>query len=90
MLVLSTNGVQSPPLVPERSPDLSFLSGFHLYTAIFNFTGLPTAQVPCGFDRDNLPVGLQVAAKPFDEPTLLQVAHAYEQATEWHGMHAEV
>ncbi len=90
VLVLPTNGFQSPPLIPEQSPGLSFLSGFHLYTAIFNFTGLPAVQVPCGVDRDGLPVGLQVAAKPFDEPTLLQVAHAYEQATEWHHRHADL
>ena len=90
VLVLPTNGFQSPPPVPETAPGMSFLSGFHLYTAIFNFTGLPAVQVPCGFDRDGLPVGLQVAALPFDEPTLLQVAHAYEQATEWHRMHAEL
>jgi aspartyl-tRNA(Asn)/glutamyl-tRNA(Gln) amidotransferase subunit A len=35
-------------------------------------------------DGKQLPVGLQVIAKPFDEATMLRVAHAYEQATDWH------
>ena len=35
------------------------------------FTGLPALQVPCGFDTDGLPVGLQIAGKPFDEQTYL-------------------
>jgi aspartyl-tRNA(Asn)/glutamyl-tRNA(Gln) amidotransferase subunit A len=55
--------------------------------AIFNFTGFPAIQVPCGFDSDGLPVGLQIAGKPFDEATICQVARAYEQATPWHNKH---
>jgi len=50
----------------------------------FNVTGLPAISVPCGFGTDGLPVGLQVAAAPFAEDTVLRIAHAYEQATEWH------
>jgi Asp-tRNA(Asn)/Glu-tRNA(Gln) amidotransferase A subunit family amidase len=40
--------------------------------------------VPCGFTSGGLPVGLQLAGRPFEEATVLQAAHAYEQATEWH------
>jgi aspartyl-tRNA(Asn)/glutamyl-tRNA(Gln) amidotransferase subunit A len=50
----------------------------------FNVTGLPAISVPCGFGSDGLPVGLQIAAAPFAEEVVLLVAHAYEQATEWH------
>jgi aspartyl-tRNA(Asn)/glutamyl-tRNA(Gln) amidotransferase subunit A len=53
------------------------------YTAPFNVTGLPAISVPAGFARNGLPVGLQVAGKPFDEATVLRVAHAYEQQTRW-------
>jgi aspartyl-tRNA(Asn)/glutamyl-tRNA(Gln) amidotransferase subunit A len=60
---------------------------FSVYTAIFNFTGFPAIQVPCGFDTDGLPVGLQIAGKPFDEATICQVAYAYEQGTPWHDKH---
>jgi aspartyl-tRNA(Asn)/glutamyl-tRNA(Gln) amidotransferase subunit A len=41
-------------------------------------------SVPCGFDRGGLPVGLQLAGRAWDEATLLRVAHAYQQATDWH------
>jgi aspartyl-tRNA(Asn)/glutamyl-tRNA(Gln) amidotransferase subunit A len=50
----------------------------------FNLTGLPAISIPCGFTSTGLPIGLQIAAKPFDEATLLRVAHAYEQQTDWH------
>jgi aspartyl-tRNA(Asn)/glutamyl-tRNA(Gln) amidotransferase subunit A len=49
----------------------------------FNLTGVPVVSVPCGFDRDGLPIGLQIAAKPFDETMVLRVAHAYEQSHDW-------
>jgi len=54
------------------------------FTNPFNLTGLPAISVPCGFTQGNLPVGLQIAAKPFEESTVLRVAHSYEQATNWH------
>ena len=43
-------------------------------------------SVPCGFSAEGMPIGLQLGARPFAEETLLRVAHAYEQATEWHKM----
>jgi aspartyl-tRNA(Asn)/glutamyl-tRNA(Gln) amidotransferase subunit A len=39
--------------------------------------------VPCGFDRDGLPIGLQIAGRPFDETSVLRVAHAYECGHDW-------
>ena len=53
-------------------------------TAPFNATGLPALSLPCGFTRAGLPVGLQIVGRPFDEVTVLQAGHAYEQATPWH------
>ena len=55
-----------------------------IYTISANLAGVPAISVPCGFTKKNLPVGLQILAKPFAEETLFRVAHAYEQATEWH------
>ncbi len=59
-----------------------------------NIAGLPGISVPCGFSRgDNgsrLPIGLQIIAKPFDEPSLFRAAYAYEQATDWHKQHPEL
>ncbi len=53
-------------------------------TAPFNATGLPALSLPCGFTRAGLPIGLQIAGRPFDESTVLRAGHAYEQATDWH------
>jgi len=55
-------------------------------TIPMNIAGLPAISVPCGFApaEGGLPVGVQIVAKPFDETTILRVAYAYEQATDWH------
>ncbi len=52
--------------------------------AIFDVYGLPTISVPCGFSRDGLPIGLQLSAAHWAEPTVLALAQAYERATDWH------
>jgi len=49
------------------------------FTAPFNVTGLPAISVPCGFTEAGLPVGMQIAGKPFDEPGVIQVAYTYQQ-----------
>jgi aspartyl-tRNA(Asn)/glutamyl-tRNA(Gln) amidotransferase subunit A len=54
------------------------------HTRPYNLNGFPAITVPCGFSRNGLPVGFQLAGKPFDEATVLRGAFAYEQATEWH------
>ncbi len=55
-------------------------------TIIGTMTGIPAITVPCGFATTpaRLPIGVQFYARPFDEETLLRVAHAYESATQWH------
>ncbi|MBI3478271.1 MAG: amidase [Acidobacteria bacterium] len=53
-------------------------------TRPFNVWGLPTISIPCGFTSDKLPIGLQLAAAPWREELILQVASAYEKATDWH------
>jgi amidase len=53
-------------------------------TAVITLTACPAMAVPCGFDQQGLPIGLQLLGKPFGEATLLKIAHAYEQSTEWH------
>jgi aspartyl-tRNA(Asn)/glutamyl-tRNA(Gln) amidotransferase subunit A len=54
------------------------------YTSPFDILGLPAISVPCGFSDDGSPIGLQLVGRAFDEPTVLRVAHAFEQGTEWH------
>lgn len=53
-------------------------------TRPINMLGLPTISVPCGFTAEGLPIGMQISGPPGGEATVLRVAHAYEQATEWH------
>lgn len=55
-----------------------------------NIAGLPGISVPCGFSSDGLPIGIQVLGKLLDEETVLHVAHAYEQSTNWRQKRPEV
>ena len=48
-----------------------------------NLAGLPALSLPCGFDRQGLPIGLQIMGRPFEEARVYQLAYAYEQATDW-------
>jgi aspartyl-tRNA(Asn)/glutamyl-tRNA(Gln) amidotransferase subunit A len=52
-------------------------------TRPFNVWGIPAISIPCGFTKSGMPIGLQLATAPW-KPDILHVAHAYEQATEWH------
>jgi aspartyl-tRNA(Asn)/glutamyl-tRNA(Gln) amidotransferase subunit A len=53
-------------------------------TRPFNLLGLPTISVPCGFTAKGLPIGMQITGPPGGEATVLRLAYAYEQATDWH------
>jgi aspartyl-tRNA(Asn)/glutamyl-tRNA(Gln) amidotransferase subunit A len=55
-----------------------------IYTISVNLAGLPALSLPCGFDLESMPIGLQIIGKPFDESTVLRLAYAYEQSTSWH------
>ena len=58
--------------------------------APFNQTGLPTMSVPVGFSSDGLPIGMQIAAAPFREETVLKAGHAYQQHARWHDRRPEL
>jgi aspartyl-tRNA(Asn)/glutamyl-tRNA(Gln) amidotransferase subunit A len=81
------------PTVPfkigERTDDPLSMYLSDICTLPVNIAGLPGISVPAGFDG-GLPIGLQVIAKPFDESTMLRVAYAYEQATDWHRRQPEL
>jgi aspartyl-tRNA(Asn)/glutamyl-tRNA(Gln) amidotransferase subunit A len=75
----------TPPFkIGERSLDPLQMYLSDIYTISANLSGIPAISLPCGFTKENLPVGLQVLAKPFDEEMLFRVSHAYEQNTDWH------
>ena len=62
----------------------SLMSASIRCTFPFNLTGQPALTVPCGFDEQGLPVGLQIIARPWADALTLRVGHAYQQATDWH------
>lgn len=53
-------------------------------TRVINYLGLPSVSVPCGFDRNGLPIGLMIQGRPFAEGRILHVADAYQRMTDWH------
>jgi aspartyl-tRNA(Asn)/glutamyl-tRNA(Gln) amidotransferase subunit A len=55
-----------------------------IFTTAANLTGAPALSIPCGFDRQGLPIGLQLQGPAFSEARLLEVAHRFQQATDWH------
>ena len=84
------------PVIPEPAPPLSHATEgsvhelaarqgrFSRLTRPFNGLGLPALSVPCGFSPEGLPLAFQLVGRPFDEPTVLRVGDAYQQATDWH------
>ncbi|MCH2180538.1 MAG: Asp-tRNA(Asn)/Glu-tRNA(Gln) amidotransferase subunit GatA [Mariniblastus sp.] len=55
-----------------------------VYTVSANLAGIPALSIPCGTDANGLPIGMQLQGRPFAESTLLQVAHQYQQQTDFH------
>lgn len=55
-----------------------------IYTVMINIAGLPSLALPCGFDRDGMPVGMQLIGHPFDEKTILAAGNAYQSVTDYH------
>jgi len=55
-----------------------------IFTISINIAGVPALSLPCGISKTDLPIGLQIIGKPFDEAALLKTAYAYEQSTDWH------
>ena len=87
-------------LVTPTSPTVPFTMGeklddpMQMYlsdvcTLPINIAGLPAISIPAGF-TDGLPIGMQIIARPFAEETILRIAHAYQQATDWHEKRARL
>ena len=70
--------------IGEKTQDPLQMYLSDIYTISVNLAGLPALSLPCGFDSEGLPIGLQIIGKHFDESTVLAVAYAYEQSTNWH------
>jgi aspartyl-tRNA(Asn)/glutamyl-tRNA(Gln) amidotransferase subunit A len=70
--------------IGEKTADPLQMYLSDIFTISANLAGVPGISIPCGFTSNNLPVGLQLIGKHFDEESILRVAYAYEQATEWY------
>ena len=88
LLAGPTEPVTAPPLLQQQvlagEQEIGTVAALTQYTRPYNITGFPAISVPCGFSSEGMPIGLQLAGRPFDEETVLRAAHAYEQSTEWH------
>jgi aspartyl-tRNA(Asn)/glutamyl-tRNA(Gln) amidotransferase subunit A len=75
----------NPPAPPANAAAPRNTGGGNVNSpGAFDVYGLPALTLPCGFTNGGLPIGLQISAAPFAETQVLAMAHAYEQATEWH------
>jgi aspartyl-tRNA(Asn)/glutamyl-tRNA(Gln) amidotransferase subunit A len=71
--------------IGEKSADPLEMYLSDIFTISCNLAGVCGISIPCGFtESTHLPIGMQLMGKPFAEPTLLQLGHAYEQSTSWH------
>ena len=71
-------------VVIEDGKEEDMLSAIMQFTGVPSLTGLPSLAVPCGFDGDGLPVGMQLIGRPFDEATLFRAGAAFQRGTDFH------
>ncbi len=86
VLLMPTMGIAAPKIEPDPvidSKENSNRNGAGMTTP-FSLASCPAVSINCGFTSGNLPIGLQIGGKPFEEQTVLNVAYAYEQNTDWH------
>ena len=70
--------------IGEKAQDPLSMYLSDIYTVSVNLAGIPAISIPCGFTKNNLPIGMQIIAKPFAEETIFKAAYTYEQSTDWH------
>ncbi len=70
--------------IGEKTSDPLTMYLSDIFTISANLAGIPGISIPCGFTKNNLPIGLQILGKPFDEEMILRIAYNYEQNTDWH------
>jgi aspartyl-tRNA(Asn)/glutamyl-tRNA(Gln) amidotransferase subunit A len=76
--------------IGEKSADPLQMYLSDIFTISVNLAGIPGISLPCGFTSGNLPIGLQLLGRHFDEEAIIHAAFAYEQATEWHTRRAKL
>ena len=86
VLITPTSSVAAQPIVedPVRNSKEDAAPLSYLQTRTFNMASAPAVSINCGFSDEGLPIGLQIGGRPGADQTVLNVAYAYEQATDWH------
>ena len=80
-------GPVAPDTAPEIGANLSDPLKMYMadiYTVMINIAGVPGLSIPCGMDKTNMPVGLQLIGKPLDEKTILSAAYEFQKNTDFH------
>ena len=92
LLLSPTTGVAAQLLGPDPVIDSKEASSRipWMLATTFSLANVPALSVPCGFTSKGLPIGLQIAGRPFDESTVLRAGHTYERGTEWHSRRPEI
>ena len=70
--------------IGEKTADPLQMYLSDIFTISVNLAGVPAASIPCGLAKGNLPIGLHIISKPFDEETIIRTAYTFEQSTDWH------
>ncbi len=87
-LLMPTTPIAAPVLEGEDA--LERARQLTRFTAPFNLSGLPALTVPCGFTKENLPIGLQIISRMWNEAGALRTGYIYQQSTDWHTQKPEI
>ena len=77
----------APPIDADMD---SIFGGGNIIEAAENLLGLPAVSIPCGFNKQKLPIGLKIIGRPFADADVLEVAHVYQSLTDWHTRHPKL
>ncbi|MCM8783359.1 MAG: Asp-tRNA(Asn)/Glu-tRNA(Gln) amidotransferase subunit GatA [Candidatus Omnitrophica bacterium] len=83
-IILTPTSPTPPFRMGEKTENPLAMYLSDIYTISVNLAGVPAISLPCGFTNDQLPIGMQLIGKPFDEETIFRLAYTYEQNTDWH------
>jgi aspartyl-tRNA(Asn)/glutamyl-tRNA(Gln) amidotransferase subunit A len=83
-VILGPTTPRTAPKLGEVNTDSVSMYLEDIYTVSINLAGLPALSLPAGFDKSGLPIGMQLIGRYMDEATILNVAHQYQQMSDWH------
>jgi aspartyl-tRNA(Asn)/glutamyl-tRNA(Gln) amidotransferase subunit A len=88
--LITTGAGPAPHLNAHRSIGAAQKWSTPSMGTMFSVTGAPAIALPCGFSKSGLPLGMQIAGRPFEDAVLLAIGHAYERAAGWFERHPDL